>query len=171
MNQILSQVKLWHSEPLSPIKLRDWLKASRMFLMSLDSSCVPFIGGWTFWRQCMADRERTLVYGCTTNVSLLPTWLNWIWFEVNTLPSCPQAFKYLFDINDNEQFPCACVGDCTDTYLMGQTTSSTVEGMNRVCKPARDKTAVDPVNTSLLIIAMMIDQFKFKRNQELAWKC
>ena len=41
--------------------------------------------------------------------------------------------------------------------------------MNRVNKPARDRSAVDPVNSALLLIDMMNDQFE--RNREKAWKC
>ena len=53
----------------------------------------------------------------------------------------------------------ARVGDNTDVYLYNRKASSAAEGMNRVNKPARDRTAVDPVNSSLLLIDMMTDQF------------
>jgi hypothetical protein len=79
------------------------------------------------------------------------------------------ALKYLFSIPDKMQFPCARVGDNTDVYLYNRKSSSAAEGMNRVNKPARDRTAVDPVNSSLLLIEMMTDQFQ--RNRDLAWKC
>ena len=79
------------------------------------------------------------------------------------------ALKYLFSIPDKMQFPCARVGDNTDVYLYNRKSSSAAEGMNRVNKPARDRSAVDPVNSSLLLIEMMTDQFQ--RNRDLAWKC
>ena len=79
------------------------------------------------------------------------------------------ALKYLFSIPDKMQFPCARVGDNTDVYLYNRKSSSAAEGINRVNKPARDRSAVDPVNSSLLLIEMMTDQFQ--RNRDLAWKC
>ena len=80
-----------------------------------------------------------------------------------------KALNYLFFIPDKMQFPCARVGDNTDVYLYNRKASSVAEGMNRVTKPARGRTAVDPVNSSLLLIDMMTDQFQ--RNRDLAWKC
>jgi hypothetical protein len=172
----LSQVKLWHEGINIPQRtfitdqakgltesIKDVFDESGQLLCGFHrrQNILKNVRGGSGNNSCVWVYNKCL---SATNMAQLDRIRN---DYVNILPT--KAFRYLFNINDNEQFPCARVGDRTDTYLMKRTTSATVEGMNNVFKPARDKTAVDPVNSSLLIIAMMMDQFK--RNQELAWKC
>ena len=80
-----------------------------------------------------------------------------------------KALKYLFSIPDPIQFPCARVGDNPLVILYNRISSSSAEGMNNVNKPARDRSAVDPVNCTLLLCDMAIGQYK--RNCDKAWNC
>ena len=80
-----------------------------------------------------------------------------------------KALKYLYTVPDSMQYPSARVGSNTKVYLYNKKSSQSAESMNRVNKPARDRSAVDPVNSALLLIDMMNDQFE--RNREKAWKC
>jgi hypothetical protein len=80
-----------------------------------------------------------------------------------------KGLKYLFSIPDVIQFPTARVGEDTSVYLYNRISSSSAEVMNNVNKPARDRSAVDPVNSTLLLCEMASDQYQ--RNCDKAWRC
>jgi hypothetical protein len=80
-----------------------------------------------------------------------------------------QALKYINALEDPQQFPCSRVGTSNDVYLYNRMSSQSAESMNRVNKPARDRTAVDPINSTMLLFQLSNDQFV--RNREKAWTC
>ena len=80
-----------------------------------------------------------------------------------------QALKYINALEDPHQFPCSRVGTSSDVYLYNRMSSQSAESMNRVNKPARDRTAVDPINSCMLLVELSNNQFE--RNREKAWKC
>jgi hypothetical protein len=80
-----------------------------------------------------------------------------------------KALKYLTSLSDNEQYPAARVdvGRDKDIYMYRRSVSLSVESMNRANKAAKDRTAVDVVQSMKLLIDLETSRFNEKK--EIAW--
>ena len=79
------------------------------------------------------------------------------------------ALRFLSSIPDTQQFPAArcAMGDGICMYQ--RTASSAVESMNWANERVRDRTAVDPINSLLLLIKL--EAMRFDKHREKAWNC
>ena len=126
---------------------------SQNILKFVRGGTGPYSAHWLYWK-CMG--------------ALTVEHLNKIKYDTAKHVS-DKALKYINSLDDAKQFPCARIGTSKDVYTMNRTASSSVEGMNRVNKPARDRTAVDPINSMILLVEMSNAQFV--NNGMKAWKC
>ena len=76
--------------------------------------------------------------------------------------------RYLNDLPDTAQYPAARCDMIETACVYGQSASSGLESMNRANMRAREKSAVDIVNATLLLIEM--ERKRFISKQELAWQ-
>ena len=76
--------------------------------------------------------------------------------------------RYLNDFPDTAQYPAARCKMSDTACMYGRSASSGLESMNRANMRARDKSAVDIVNATLLILKM--ERKRFIAKQELAWQ-
>ncbi len=69
-----------------------------------------------------------------------------------------KALRYLALVNDYQQFPAARVkfglDQGVEVCMFQQSSASTAESMNAAHKGVRDRTAVDPINTLLLLLKL-----------------
>jgi hypothetical protein len=80
-----------------------------------------------------------------------------------------KALKYLNVVNDAAQYPGARVAvDYSHIIMYQHSASSAVESMNRANKAARDRTAVDVVCATKLL--MSLSSKRYHEKKEMAWK-
>jgi hypothetical protein len=81
-----------------------------------------------------------------------------------------KALRYLNTLNDHEQYPCARVNMGEDICMYQRSASSSVESMNNANKSVRARTAVDPVNSSMLLLQKENERFLSHREEAYQWK-
>jgi hypothetical protein len=81
-----------------------------------------------------------------------------------------KALRYLNTINDHQQYPCARVSMGEDICMYQRSASSSVESMNNANKSVRARTAVDPVNSSMLLLQKENERFLSHREEAYQWK-
>ena len=81
-----------------------------------------------------------------------------------------KALRYLNTINDHQQYPCARVSMGEDICMYQRSASSSVESMNNANKSVRARTAVDPVNSCLLLLQKENERFLSHRVDAYEWK-
>jgi hypothetical protein len=80
-----------------------------------------------------------------------------------------KALKYLNAVNDAAQYPWARIDVDFGRFIMNQRTASlAVDSMNQANKVARDRTAVDVVCATKLLLTMSSKRYHEKK--EMAWK-
>ncbi len=80
-----------------------------------------------------------------------------------------KALKYLNAVDDAAQYPGARVAvDYSGIIMYQRSASSAVESMNQANKAARDRTAVDVVCATKLLLSMSAKRYHEKK--EMAWK-
>ncbi len=80
-----------------------------------------------------------------------------------------KALKYLNAVDDAAQYPGARIEVDIDRIIMCQrSASSALESMNQANKAARDRTAVDVVCATKLLLSMSSKRYHEKK--EMAWK-
>ena len=77
------------------------------------------------------------------------------------------ALHFLGSIPDTQQFPAARCGMGNDICMYQRTAASSVESMNRANERVRDRTAVDPINSLILLIKL--EATRFEKHKENAW--
>lgn len=81
-----------------------------------------------------------------------------------------KTLKYINSLQDEEQFPGArCSQDPENVFMYGRTASSSVESMNHANKPARDRTAVDVMQSMKLILDLESGRFDQKKKMAHEW--
>jgi len=81
-----------------------------------------------------------------------------------------KTLKYVNSLQDEEQFPGArCSQDPENVFMYGRTASSSVESMNQANKPARDRTAVDVMQSMKLILDLESRRFDQKKKMAHEW--
>ena len=80
-----------------------------------------------------------------------------------------RVLNYVNNLPDDEQYPAARVdvSGNYDIYMYQRSASSSVESMNRANKAARDRTAVDVVQSMKLLIDLETNRFNEKK--EMVW--
>lgn len=85
-----------------------------------------------------------------------------------------KALAYISLVNDYQQFPAARVAHGAQhgvaVYMYQRSSSSTAESMNAANKAARDRTAVDPINSLILLLKMESKRFCENRDEAWEWK-
>jgi hypothetical protein len=76
-----------------------------------------------------------------------------------------KALRYLNTLDDHEQYPCARVSMGEDIYMYQRSASSSVESMDNSNKLVRVRTAVDPVNSSMLLLQKENERFLKHREE------
>ena len=79
------------------------------------------------------------------------------------------ALRFLSSIPDSQQFPASRCAMGNDICMYQRTASSAVESMNRANERVRDRTAVDPINSLILLIKL--EATRFQKHRENAWTC
>ena len=79
------------------------------------------------------------------------------------------ALRFLGSIPDTQKFPAARCGMGNDICMYQRTAASAVESMNRANERVRDRTAVDPINSLILLIKL--EATRFEKHREKAWTC
>ena len=79
------------------------------------------------------------------------------------------ALCFLGSISDYQQFPAARCAMGDDICMYQRTASSAVESMNRANERVRDRTAVDPINSLILLIKL--EAMRFEKHRDKAWSC
>jgi hypothetical protein len=127
------------------------------------------------WRQNI----RTFVRGGTGVYSCL--WMYNKLMHANTLEELNEikhqhsahvsdkALRYLNTINDLQQYPCARVNMGDDICMYQRSASSSVESMNNANKSVWVRTAVDPVNSSMLLLQKENEIFLSHREEAFKW--
>jgi hypothetical protein len=80
-----------------------------------------------------------------------------------------KTLNYVNALNDHEQFPGARCSQAENIYMYGRTASSSVESMNQANKPARDRTAVDLMQSMKLIVDLETRRFNEKKEMAHGW--
>jgi len=81
-----------------------------------------------------------------------------------------KALRYLNTLHNHEQYTCARVNMGEDIYMYQRSASSSVESMNNANKSVRAQTAVDPVNSSMLLLQKENERFLSHREEAYKWK-
>ena len=79
------------------------------------------------------------------------------------------ALKYLNSINDTEQYPCVRVNMGEGIYMNQRSASSSVESMNNANNAVRARTAVDPVNATMLLLQKENERFMSRMAKAHEW--
>jgi hypothetical protein len=80
-----------------------------------------------------------------------------------------KALKYLNAVDDAAQFPGARVAvDYSRIIMYQRSASSAMESMNQANKAARDRTAVDVVCATKLLLSL--PSMRYHEKKEMAWK-
>ena len=78
-----------------------------------------------------------------------------------------QALRFLNSVNDYQQYPAARCDLHVDACMHKRTASSSVEAMNHANESVRDRSAVDPINS--LILLLHLEDKRYKGHLEAAW--
>jgi len=76
--------------------------------------------------------------------------------------------KILTALDDHAQYPAACCAMGRHVYMYSRSSSSGVESMNRANMEARKSTAVDILNSALIILRL--ESKRYKEYQTMAWE-
>ncbi len=76
----------------------------------------------------------------------------------------PTDHHYLFNIAEEMQFPAARCAQGDSVCMYGKTASSDVEAMNRANENIRHRTAVDILNTTLILLKKESTRYDKQRN-------
>ncbi len=79
----------------------------------------------------------------------------------------PTDRHYLFNIAKEMQFPAASCAQGNSICMYGKSASSSVEAMNRANKDIYQKTAVDILNATLILLKK--ESTRYDKQQDLAW--
>ncbi len=74
---------------------------------------------------------------------------------------------YVNKLDNTEQYPAARCAMGGNIYMYGRTTSAVNESMNWANQRAREQTAVDLVNATMLLVNL--ENERFVRKRDLAW--
>ncbi len=74
---------------------------------------------------------------------------------------------YLFNIAEEMQFPAARYAQGNSICMYGKSVSSGVEAMNRANKDNHQKTAVDILNATLILLKK--ESTRYDKQQDLSW--
>jgi hypothetical protein len=77
------------------------------------------------------------------------------------------ALCFLGNIPDTQQFPAARCAMGNGICMYQRTAASAVESMNRANERVRDRTAIDPINSLILLIKL--EAMRFDKHREKAW--
>ena len=72
---------------------------------------------------------------------------------------------YLSSLTDEEQYPGARCGMGEGIYMNQRSATSSVESMNAANREVRERTAVDPLNATLLLINLECERFQCMKQQ------
>ncbi len=82
-----------------------------------------------------------------------------------------KATKYLAALNDDQQYPGArCDTSRRNVFMYQCSASSAVESMNRANQSARARTAVDPVCSTTVLMAMSVERYQRKKEETWNWE-
>ena len=81
-----------------------------------------------------------------------------------------KALKHLNSLNNHEQYPAARVNMGEGIYMYQQSALSSVESMNNTNKSVRAQTAVDPVNSAMLLLQKENERFESHMEEAYNWK-
>ena len=98
----------------------------------------------------------------------LPTTLTSLRFE-HSGEIQDNALRFINSIHDHQQFPAARCALHPDACMFQRTSSSSVESMNRANSSIRDRTAVDPINS--LILLLDLEGKRYNAHCDNAWSC
>jgi hypothetical protein len=79
----------------------------------------------------------------------------------------PTDHHYLFNIAEEMKFPAARCAQGDSVCMFGKSASSGVEAMNRANEDIRQKTAVDILSTTLILLKK--ESTRYNKEQNLAW--
>ena len=79
----------------------------------------------------------------------------------------PTDRHYLFNIAEEMQFPASRCAQGNSVCMYGKSESSGVEAMNKANEDIRQKTAVDILNATLILLKK--DSTRYNKQQNLAW--
>ena len=77
------------------------------------------------------------------------------------------ALRYINQVNDYQQFPAARCVRHPDACMFQKTASSSVEAMNHANHRVRDRSAVDPMNS--LILLLHLEDNRYRAHRDAAW--
>jgi hypothetical protein len=80
-----------------------------------------------------------------------------------------KTLNYINSLEDHEQYPGARCSQAENIYMYGRSASSSVESMNHANKPARDRTAVDVMQSMKLIVDLETGRFNEKKKMAHDW--
>jgi len=75
--------------------------------------------------------------------------------------------NYLMKVPDNQQYPAARCNMGNDIQMYGRTSSASVESMNAANQAVRQRTSVDLVNATILLLQM--EKKRYDEQKEQAW--
>ena len=81
-----------------------------------------------------------------------------------------KALKYLNSLNDHEQYPSVRVNMWEGIYMYQRSALSSVDSMNNANKSIRAQTAIDPVNSSILLLGKENERFSSHMEEAYNWK-
>jgi hypothetical protein len=82
-----------------------------------------------------------------------------------------KATKYLVNLNDEQQYPGArCDTSRRNVFMYQGSASSAAESMNRANQSARARTAVYPVCSTTLLMAMSAERYQRKKDEAWNWE-
>ena len=81
-----------------------------------------------------------------------------------------KALKYINSLNGHEQYPAARVNMGEGIYMYQQSALSSVESMNNANKLVRAQTAVDPVNSKMILLQKENERFESHMEEAYNWK-
>jgi hypothetical protein len=118
-------------------------------------------GGGTGQRPMSAMWMYNLLMGCKSVASLSATRKQ---YEEKMYPT---DHHYLFNIAEEMQFPASRCAQGDSVCMYGKSLSSGVEEMNRVNEDICQKTAVDILNATLILLKK--ESTQYNKQQSLAW--
>ncbi len=81
-----------------------------------------------------------------------------------------KELRYLYLVNDNQQYPAARCAMGDNVVMYQRSASSVTESMNRMNMAAREKMAVDPINALSLILQLEVKRFNAKKEKGMELK-
>ena len=98
----------------------------------------------------------------------LPTTLTSLRFE-HSGEIQDNALHFINSIHDHQQFPAARCALHPDACMFQRTSSSSVVSMNRTNSSIRDRTAIDPINSIILLLDL--EGKRYNGHRDNAWSC